>query len=162
MSSYAGKGRTGTHADHFNEMKRHVDTNDPFIFAKVVAPRKYGTRGAPDWALDKVRVQRVLLSAFPRMYENSERGHRQRDDAARWATVIHLYFIMKYTSRQVAEELFGYSRSEQVRNGRRDVPGECKIRGIIQAIQSKAKAIESGNARQRGRPAGNPVVVEIL
>jgi hypothetical protein len=113
--------------------------------------------------MDRAKVRQVLMSAFPRMNENSEAGKRQREDAGRWAAVINLYFRLKYTSTQVADELYpSHLKVDQRDNGRRYVAGACKIRGMIQAIQRKVKAIERGSARQRGRPARNPVFVEVL
>jgi hypothetical protein len=78
-----------------------VDAGESFSRSHgVVSPRTY-KRETPEWSLNKHAIRVLLLRAFPKLATED----RQRDSAARWATVIHLYFRMGYTRGQIAEEL---------------------------------------------------------
>lgn len=66
----------------------------------IVGARTY-KRASPTWTRSEVRIREILLRAFPRLTTND----RQRESAARWATVIHLYFRMGYTRPQIAHEI---------------------------------------------------------
>lgn len=151
-------GRAGLpHIDDYDKMRQSVD---PGSLGRIVGPRSYRGRLLQAWAMNDAEVQRLLLFAFPRMHDSRPRYKRQREDAVRWVQVIYFYFRMKYPAPQVAEMIFDY---DPIRIGRRkEVPGTTKIRGIVQQIQKKLKALRTGTARPRGRPHKNPVVVEIL
>jgi hypothetical protein len=55
----------------------------------------------PPWVILKEEVQKVLLTAFPKLHTDS--GHRRK--AGRWAQVINMYYLQGMTAEQVAEEL---------------------------------------------------------
>ena len=46
-------------------------------------------------------MQKILLRSFPKLAVNQ----KQRNRAARWARVIHLYYRLQWTYRQVAAEI---------------------------------------------------------
>jgi hypothetical protein len=58
-------------------------------------------RSVPEWTLNNKEVRKVLLRSFPKLATDPI----QRLRAARWARIIHLYFRLQYTYRQVAQEL---------------------------------------------------------
>ncbi|MGA7852182.1 MAG: hypothetical protein WCA15_02580 [Candidatus Acidiferrales bacterium] len=56
----------------------------------------------PAWAYLKEDIQKILLTAFPKLQTNS--SHRKR--AGRWAQVIQLYYLQGMTAEEVAQELY--------------------------------------------------------
>lgn len=86
----------------FEELRGQFDGQDPFMTTghQIITVRR-GTHKIPDWTKDKTRIQKLLLRSFPKMMVDS----KQREQAGRWARVIHLYFRMQMTSGQVAEEM---------------------------------------------------------
>lgn len=92
------------------DLKQVLDQSDAFMGShRIVRPRTY-KRDIPKWTTDNTKVRAVLLNAFPKLATVDN----QRDAAARWATVIHLYFRMGYTRGQIAEELC--TTTERVKN----------------------------------------------
>jgi hypothetical protein len=57
-------------------------------------------REVPEWARTKEGIQKILLTAFPKIQDP-----KQRVKAGRWAQVIQLYFQLGWTYTQVADEL---------------------------------------------------------
>jgi hypothetical protein len=86
----------------FQQLRRVLGGNDPFMNQghQIVTLRKR-KRPIPEWVMSNQKIREVLLRAFPKLAINQ----RQRDRAARWARIIHLYFRLQWTSRQVADEL---------------------------------------------------------
>ena len=156
---FGNTGRAGLpRIDDYDKMRQSVD---PESLGRIVGPRSYRGRKLQAWAMNDAEVQRLLLFAFPRMHDKRPRYKRQREDAARWARVIHLYFRMKYTASQVAGMVFDYDPIDGY-GRRKEVPCTTKIRGIVQQIQKKLKALRTGTARHRGRPPKKPPVIQIL
>lgn len=58
-------------------------------------------KNTPEWAKTYEGVQKVLLTAFPKLHTHV--GQRKR--AARWAQVIYLYYFKDFSESQIAEEL---------------------------------------------------------
>jgi hypothetical protein len=58
-------------------------------------------RPVPEWARTDAGLQRVLLTAFPRL----KRDPRDRARAGRWAQVINLYFRQNLSRSEIAAEL---------------------------------------------------------
>lgn len=65
---------------------------------KEIRPK---SRGIPEWARTNEGIQKVLLTAFPKLHINP--SHRQR--AGRWAQVIELFFKRGWSETDVAEAL---------------------------------------------------------
>ena len=146
--AYSGRGRRNPfnagnkglpNLDDYDVMRRVVDANDGLMGSRIVGPRSYRGRKMPTWAMDDKKVQHLLLSTFPRMKEDSAAGRRQRDSAARWHAVIHLYFRMKYTCSQIAEEL-GSSH--------------CKIKNVIRSIQRVVRGLRADSRKPRTNTRG--------
>jgi Sigma-70, region 4 len=55
----------------------------------------------PAWAYLKPQIQKILLTAFPKLQTDSA----QRKRAGRWAQVINMYYLQGMTAEEVAEEL---------------------------------------------------------
>jgi hypothetical protein len=63
----------------------------------------------PRWVLTNKGIQKVLLSAFPRLQADAN----QRKRAGRWAQAINLYYKLNWSAFQVAEEL-GYKTRDPI------------------------------------------------
>lgn len=86
----------------FQQLRRVLGGNDPFTNqGHQIVTLRSRKRVIPDWARSNIRIREILLRSFPKLVINQ----KQRDRAARWARVIHLYFRLQWTSRQVADEL---------------------------------------------------------
>jgi hypothetical protein len=79
-------------------------------------------RAVPEWAVTNEGIQKILLTAFPRLQTNP----LQRKRAGRWAQVIQLHFRQGWTYSEVADELNEKPRSI-----------EMVIRGIIRTSQGQ-------------------------
>lgn len=55
----------------------------------------------PPWAYLKEDLQKILLTAFPKLETNA--SHRRR--AGRWAQVINMYYLQGMTAEEVAQQL---------------------------------------------------------
>ncbi len=120
------------------QLNKKVDQNDPFLMGGhgVVSARTY-KREVPAWAVNNARVRKLLSQSFPKL----ETDPNQRAAAARWAAVIHLYFRMRYTRSQIAEEL-GSSVS--------------KVHGMIRSILRVSKGLRANDKGPRGKAKGRP------
>ena len=58
-------------------------------------------RDVPEWARTNEGIQKLLLTAFPKLKINES----QRKRAGRWAQVIQMYFRMGWTYSEIANEL---------------------------------------------------------
>lgn len=58
-------------------------------------------RELPEWAKTKEGIQKLLLTAFPKLHINQ----LQRQRAGRWAQVIELFYKKSWTESDVAQEL---------------------------------------------------------
>jgi hypothetical protein len=81
------------------ELLDKMDASEPFMRGghKVVKPR-HKTKVIPDWALDDVKIQEIVLRSFPKLHIDG----KQRAGAARWVRVIFLYFRREFTEGQIA------------------------------------------------------------
>lgn len=55
----------------------------------------------PEWTKSNAEIQRVICSAFPRF----ETNERQQFFARRWAAVIYLFWRLRYSEGDIADEL---------------------------------------------------------
>lgn len=116
-----------------------MGSNDPFMNQghQIVTLRKR-KRDIPEWTMSNLKIREVLLRAFPKLAINQ----KQRDNAAVWAMIIHLYFRLQWTYKQVAEEL--KIKPVSVRN---------KLNGIRRVHNGmRADTNTVRGARRRGRP----------
>ena len=91
--------------------------------SQVVQARTY-KRKKPTWVWNDKKIRDLIVRAFPKM----ETSRTQRESAARWASVIHLYFRMGYTRAQIAEEIGSTTG---------------KIHGIIRSISRVSKGLRA-------------------
>lgn len=108
-----------------------MDGSEGFISGHGIVKARTYKRNVPKWALSDSSIRKVVLRAFPRMATDP----RQRDAAARWAAVIHLYFRMGYTRSQIAEEIGSSTQ---------------KVHGVIRSILRVSKGLRAdGNGKLR-------------
>jgi hypothetical protein len=87
---------------HFQQLRKMFDGDDSFMTAGHQRTNlRTRERTVPDWTRSNKEVRKVLLRSFPKLLADPQ----QRLQAARWARVIHLYFRMHYTYKQVSAEL---------------------------------------------------------
>jgi hypothetical protein len=108
--------------DTFGQLRGSFDGQDPFMTGghQIIKTRS-SNRDVPEWALDNKKVQQILLRSFPKLKTDL----KQRARAARWATIIQLFFRMKMTRKQVAEQtkLSSIIVRDLIRNIRRAASG---------------------------------------
>lgn len=101
--------QTMSHDPALGTPKRKIK-NDRYELAKLTEGNFRGfsvesidreSRNSPSWANSPEGVQRILLTAFPRLHSDPN----QRIRAARWAQIIHLYFQLGWPDAVVAEAL---------------------------------------------------------
>jgi hypothetical protein len=86
----------------FQQLREILDGDDPFMVGgHQKSHLRTKERKVPEWTKNNKKTQQVLLRSFPKLRTDL----KQRLQAARWARIIHLYFRMQYTYRQVAAEL---------------------------------------------------------
>lgn len=83
------------------QLRHVVDKNDQFFEGHQINKTRTREKGIPSWATDNKETQALLLRAFPKLKTNAA----QRKRAARWATVITLFYRMNLSNSQVAAEL---------------------------------------------------------
>lgn len=120
-----------------SQIRRVVGGNETFAQGhQVVGARTY-KRKIPSWAVSDSKVKRLVLRAFPKMFDDPT----ARIGAARWASVIQLYFRLGWTRAQVAEELGSSTR---------------KIKDVILHISRASKGLRSDGRGPLGKPKGRP------
>ena len=83
-------------------VRRHFDAGESFMTGHQILVRRQHDREIPEWAKNDTRIQTILLRSFPKL---AEKGSKDAVRAGRWARVIQLYFRLKRTHGQVAEEM---------------------------------------------------------
>jgi hypothetical protein len=96
-------------------------------------------KDVPRWVFNDAAIEIVLQRSFPKMRFNE----KQRDAAARWAMIINLYYRLRYTASQVAEEM-GTT--------------ECRVQSVVRAIQRAVRNRQAGTNKPRStyRRGKNP------
>lgn len=109
---------------------------EPLASSQIVQARTY-RRVSPLWTKSDKKIQELVTRSFPKMQTDPV----QRAAAARWVSVIHLYFRMGYTRSQIAHEL-GSTYT--------------KIKGIIRSITRVSNGLRADGYGKlkgfRGRP----------
>jgi hypothetical protein len=123
------------------QIRSVIDGSDSFLSGYQIAAPRANARVTPLWVYDKAVIKRILLRSFPRF----DTDVKQRDAAGRWARIIHLYFNLRYTYKEVAEELD---------------ENPSKIRHSIDGIQRASKGLKANRSgassgRRSGRPKGS-------
>ncbi len=89
------------HERDFGYLRSKLDGNDGFMDGHQIQKVRQMEREVPEWAMSNEKVQRILLTAFPKMLVNK----RQEKRASKWSAVIYLYYRMKLPKQVVAREL---------------------------------------------------------
>ncbi len=134
--------------DTFGELRKKIDGNDPFMSSGHQIKKTVSRhRKIPDWVKSNAEVRKLLLRSFPKLATDT----KQREKAARWTRVIHLYFKMSMTHGQIAEEL-----GEQMDDGTVKPLSLSTVQSIIRSITRVSqgrRADGRGNlVPQKGRP----------
>jgi hypothetical protein len=79
---------------------RKVGSKGPLGF-QIKNVRTNYDRETPDWIRSNESIQKILLTAFPRL----KTDENQRKRAGRWARVIQLYFRLGWTIGEIADEI---------------------------------------------------------
>jgi Trp operon repressor len=126
----------------YQQLRKVFEGGDPFVSRghQIVELRRR-KRTVPAWTRSDKEIRKVLLQSFPKLMINQ----KQRDRAARWARIIHLYFRLQWTSRQVAEEL--------------NITASAALT-ITRSILRAANGLKANGTGARGvRPKGRPKLV---
>lgn len=96
----------------YTKIRRYMDSDDPYVTG---GHQIFKTAGAtlhmqrvqsiPEWTRNDDEVRKLLCVAFPKLNVDSNVGRRQRERAARWLRIIHLYCRVGWTRTKVADEL---------------------------------------------------------
>lgn len=129
----------------FEQLRKKFDGDDSFVsgghqLIKSAGATRHAERVSktPEWALNKDKVQELLLKSFPLLKTDS----RQRERAGRWAQIIQLYYRAAWTQRQIADEM------------RISVN---LVKRLITSITRAAKGERANGTGKRGqRPPGRP------
>lgn len=120
-----------------SQLRKTVGGNETFFQGhQTVGARTYA-REAPEWTKNDAEIKKLLLKVFPKLATDSG----QRASAARWASVIHLYYRLGYTRSQIAEEI-----------GSTDV----KIHGVIRSIARAYRGLRADGSGARSNRRGRP------
>jgi hypothetical protein len=92
--------KSGNNPD-FERLREKFDSDEGFVDGHQIEKIRTREKNIPSWATNNSEVQKILLSAFPKLKNNKI----QRKRASRWAAVIHLFYRMNMTKSQVAHEL---------------------------------------------------------
>lgn len=98
------------------QLRTKVNSTDPFMTGHQILIPNVTRIEIPEWTQTDLGVQKVLLTAFPKLDTDS----RQRLRAGRWALLIYYYFRLRLTRSQIADEL-----------GIPENTVKCTIRGIL-------------------------------
>lgn len=121
-------------------LRSRFDANDHFMSGHGVVKARTYKRKTPTWVFDDQKVQGLILRSFPK----AKSSKTQREGAARWAAVIHLYFRLGYTASQVADEI--NSTTTKV---------EFVVRSIYRVSKGRSANGSGLLGAKRGRPRKN-------
>jgi hypothetical protein len=138
MSETQTQGLTEKMNKDYKQIRQIFEGSDPFVSGghKVVGLRRR-KRVIPEWAQNDKKIQEILLRSFPKLKINA----RQRAGAARWARIIHLYFRLRWTYHQIADELGMPARNlnSMIRNIRRVAAGNRADTGAKRSTALKGR-----------------------
>jgi len=85
----------------FRQVIKKFDAKEGFTQGHQILVRRTREHAVPEWTLSDSEVRKVIMRAFPLLKTSSF----QRNRAARWARIIHLYFRTRMTASEIAGEL---------------------------------------------------------
>jgi hypothetical protein len=125
--------------EDLKQLRNKIDSNDSFInHGHQIKRIRTRLKDIPDWATNNAKLQTLLLTAFPKL----ETDPKQRQGAARWARVIHLYYRFGMPHNHVVAET-GISHGT--------------LTSLLRTIRRAANGRRGNNNQPRGaRPNGRP------
>lgn len=103
--SFGPGRRAGGRSGDFEILSKQLDGDelgpDGSAFGFQIKNIRRQEKEIPEWARTNEGIQKVLLTAFPRLHSDPN----QRKRAGRWAQFIQCYFQLGWTESEVAEEL---------------------------------------------------------
>jgi hypothetical protein len=96
--------KAGVSQDHA-KLRGSIDGGDQFMDAFQVTKVRKIEREIPEWVYSMTEIQRVLITAFPRLATLSKELLFKDKNAARWGQIINLYYRMNQPRQIVAREL---------------------------------------------------------
>jgi hypothetical protein len=99
-----------------------------------VGAREY-RKEIPLWTMNQTAIAALVKQVFTKLDTDA----KQRRRAAYWASVIHLYWRMRYTVPQIAHEM-GSS--------------VCKVRGVIRSAKNAAAGLRADGTAPRTNNRG--------
>jgi hypothetical protein len=124
--------------DAFGELRRRFDSNDPFMTGghRLLKMRRH-QRSVPEWVRNENSIREMLLQIFPKLMTND----KQRQRAAVWARVIHLYFRLGYTESYIAGEM---------------ETTISRIRSLVRSVYRAQLGVALNSGKPRTGPVGRP------
>lgn len=137
----------------FDQIRNVIDGDEIFMSAHSIRHGgRYASRGrskVPKWVKTDAGIQRLLLRVFPNLATNV----RQRQRAARWARVIHLYFRMGWTYSQIAEEMgITYNAAHQLVKAVLWATKGLTWNGKPRGVRGRPKKMTAQTVHPVGRP----------
>jgi hypothetical protein len=92
--------------DVYGQLRKKFDGADSFVAGGHIVRGGGETRHAerlsrtPEWVNDDAQVRSLLLRVFPNLKNNEA----QRKSAAKWLSILNLYYRMGKTDNEVAQE----------------------------------------------------------
>ena len=88
--------------EDLRQLRGKMDGSDPFMtgghqILKIRTRKKI----VPAWATNNKETQKILLKAFPKLLSSPS----QRKAAARWGSIIHLFYRMNQTYSNIGADL---------------------------------------------------------
>jgi hypothetical protein len=123
--------------DTLGQLRKVMDGNDSFMQGHQIYKIRRIKKSVPDWARSNKEVQKILLRSFPKLADDV----RQRNRAATWALVIHMYFRVNCTHREISKQIKKPISS---------------VKSTIRAIKRAAIGLRANGSGSRGlTPGGN-------
>lgn len=121
------------------QLRQSFSAADGFMTGghQILKPSRAGVgprRKNSDWAKSDTRVQKLLLTVFPKLNTNL----LQRERAGRWLRVIHLYFRQGMSYGEVAAEM--------------ELSKE-RVKGIIRSVFRALRGCAANRSRKRRKRA---------
>lgn len=83
------------------KLRGKIDGSDGFMSGYGISKARTYLRKTPAWVLSNSETRKIISLAFPKVATDP----RQRAMAGKWVQVIHLYYKLGYTRRQIAEDM---------------------------------------------------------
>lgn len=134
-----------------SKLRNMVDGSDSFIGGFQIGGLRKHKRKPQPWVNNQKEVQKMLLTAFPKLATNE----RQRKRAARWVRVLYLYYNLQYTRTQVAADLSITPKAVEMIIERIS----CAHKGLGSRLRGTQRSLNRGRPKKLARVIGGPIDV---